>query len=95
MTRYLVYRDGTKPMLERIKSAVAHYYQQNRKLPVRILVHQSVHASEIEDAQAAVKTLELNLPVRGNGGPLKGEVWLQVTNSEKKPALEQKRFELE
>lgn len=89
MTEYKVYRNGTK-IQGRIKAAVAHFYQQSKKLPVTILVHKSVLASEVEAARAAVRVLELNLAVTGNAGPLVGEVWLQThDNNDKKPALQQ------
>jgi len=94
MTQFKVYRDGTKPMQERVRLAITHYYEQNKKLPAGIVVHKSVLASEIEEARAAVKALELSLPVRGNAGPLRGELWLEVRNSEK-PVLQQASFDVE
>jgi len=97
MTQFKVYRNNGNGDLEQdIKSAVAHFYSQNKRLPAGIVVHQSVLASEVETAKAAVKVLELNLIVRGNAGPLVGECWLQVHgNSDKKPMLQQTQFDLD
>jgi len=54
------------------------------------VVHKSVLASEVGAARTAVKMLELSLPIRGDGGPLVGECWLQVRgNNDKKPVLQQ------
>ena len=90
MTQFKVYRDGTKPMQERVRLAITHYYEQNKKLPAGIVVHKSALASELETARTAVKVLELSLTVEGNAGPLVGEVWLQVRgNNDKKAELQQ------
>jgi len=54
-----------------------------------------VFGSEVEAARAAVEALELNLTVRGNAGPSRNELWLEVRNGDKKPALQQASFEME
>jgi len=82
-------------MQERLRDAIAAFYQDKGRLPAGVVVHQSILASEVEEARLAVKALELNLVIRGNAGPLCGEVWLQVSNSSEKPVLRQTQFELE
>ena len=77
-------------MQERLRDAIAAFYQNEGRLPVGVVVHKSVLASEVGAARTAVKMLELSLPIRGDGGPLVGECWLQVRgNNDKKPVLQQ------
>jgi len=76
-------------MQERLRDAIAAFYQNEGRLPVGVVMHQSVLASEVDEARLAVKALELDhLAVEGNGGPLVGEVWLALPNG-KKQALQQ------
>jgi len=90
MTEYKVYRGGNGNLEQDIKAAVTDFYSANKRLPASLVVHESVLASEVEAARAAVKVLELSLAVEGNAGPLVGECWLQVRgNNDKKAELQQ------
>jgi len=71
---FITYRDGAGPIETRIKAAVTTFYKARGVLPVGIVVNKV----ELDAAQEAVKALALRTPVRGNGGCLASEVWLEV-----------------
>lgn len=74
MTTFKSYRNGTSKLEVRIKEAVSHFFKDRGELPAAVVVHRT----EMDDAQAAVKTLDLSLEVRGSGGCLVPEIWLQL-----------------
>jgi len=72
----LVYRlGGGSDLKQRIKVALANFYQHHQRSPAAIIVHKSEAAEAID----IVKELapRSKVPVRGNGGTLVGEVWCQ------------------
>lgn len=77
---FIIYRDGGSELRQRIKQAVTDFYSEWAKLPTTMIVHKS----EVADAQAALQALDLTLEMRGCGGCLIGEVWLQKNNNERK-----------
>ena len=72
---FIVYRNGTGPVEQRIKAAALDFCRSRHRLPASIVVHKS----ELDVAREAVKSLELSrIPVEGCGGCLVPEVWLEV-----------------
>jgi len=66
---YRIYRGGPDDLKGRIKTALADFRQSQGTDPAAIVVH----ASEAEAAQA----MGLGIEVRGSGGCLVPEVWLE------------------
>ncbi len=75
MVTYRVYRCQHGDLTERLREALRDYYNRHGRLPPEVVVHKSL-AREAADALVA---LELpRLPVKGMGGCLVPEVWLQM-----------------
>lgn len=74
MTEYLTARPTGATVHERLKSAVAAYYQARRALPAAI----AVNPAELPAAATAAAALGLKIPVVGMGGCLIPEIWLEV-----------------
>ena len=74
MATFATYRDGTGKVEARIKAAVQAFYSDRQRLPASIVVNKS----ELDAARAAAEALALRLPVKGMGGCLCGETWLQL-----------------
>ena len=70
MTTYSVYRNGTGELEKRIAAALAHFRQSQGQDPASV----TVHKSEADKARA----LGLACEVRGCGGCIVPEVWLQL-----------------
>lgn len=76
MKQYLLYRNGTQTLAQRIAAALEHYSVHNGgALPAAVVVN----PRDLAEAGAIVKVLDLpTLQVIGNGGVSVREVWLQV-----------------
>lgn len=74
MATFKTYRDGTGSLERRIERAVARFHKDRGRLPAAMIVH----SSEVADARTAVQALKLALPVRGSGGCIIPEVWLEL-----------------
>ena len=74
MATFTTYRNGRDAMETRIKAAVQAFYSDRQRLPASIVVNKS----ELDAARAAAEALALRLPVKGMGGCLCGETWLQL-----------------
>jgi len=71
---YHVYR-GHKTLPDLLREALRDYYARHGRLPGSVVVHKSL----VREATEALAALELpRLPVKGVGGCLVPEVWLQV-----------------
>lgn len=71
MRTYDVYRNGDGTITEQqIKTVVTDFKARNGKLPAALVVPKA----QVAAAQAIVKA---GLPVRGAGGCLVGELWLE------------------
>ena len=70
---YLTYRSNSQ-LIDAIRASVQHFYAQRRCLPGVIAVNPTARA----EAQAAVDSLQLRVPLQTVGGCLLGEVWLGV-----------------
>lgn len=77
MAEYLTARQTGATVQDRIKAAVAAYYQAHRALPAGI----AVSPGEVAAAASATAVLELRIPVRGIGGCLVPEIWLEVPDA--------------
>ena len=74
MTTYIAYRNGSDELERRVKMALATFYKQHSRWPTAVVVH----PSEVAEATALVSGLGVGCQVRGNGGCLKPEVWLEI-----------------
>jgi hypothetical protein len=68
------YRNGATDLTDRIAAAVAAFRQDQGRTPAAVVVPKT----EFEKARAAVEALGLDVEVRGTGGCLIPEVWLQA-----------------
>ncbi len=74
MGTFRTYRSGAGDVEERIKAAVGRFYRSQGVLPAAIVVN----GRELDGARVAAETLALGMPVKGMGGCLVLEVWLEV-----------------
>lgn len=75
----IIFRNGQTDLAARLAAAVAAFRQDRGHAPLAV----TVHKTEVTAAQAAVGALGLELEVRGTGGCLISEVWLQATAEKK------------
>ena len=81
-TTYIAYRNGSDTLERCIKLALASYRKSFGRWPAAVVVP----SSEVNAAEGLVAGLGIaGLGVRGNGGCLATEVWLQVADN-KNPA---------
>jgi len=71
---FITYRNGAGDLEQRLRAAVAHFYQERGELPAAV----TVHKTELDGARVAMQSLDLALPVAGSGGCLVGECWLAL-----------------
>lgn len=71
-------RNGSGPIVDRIKAGVAWYFEEYGCLPAICIVSKK----ELAEAKKAVEALDLVLEVRGNGGCNALEVWLEEPKKE-------------
>jgi len=92
--KMLVYRlGGGSDLKRRIKVALANFYRHYQRSPATIVVHKS----EAAEAVDIVKELapRSKVPVRGNGGTLVGEVWLEIPKLKRPGSIHQQLSLLE
>lgn len=73
-TTFIAYRNGTEALERRIKLALAAFHKSFGRWPAAVVVP----SSEIETAAPLVADLGVGCEVRGSGGCLVPEVWLEV-----------------
>ena len=74
MATYLTYRNGNDNLDNLIKEAVTHFHKQYKRPPVVLVVHKTL----VGKAKTIKAVTYLNIEVRGSGGCLVGEVWLDT-----------------
>jgi len=78
---HLVYRNGDGNIEDRLRAALACFYERYHRLPIAVVVN----PSEVAGAKAALRALDLpRLAVQSVGGCLVPEVWLGVPGEENK-----------
>ncbi len=77
--QYLVYRNGHGNIEDRLRAALAYFYERYHCLPIEVVVN----PSEVAGAKTALRALDLpRLAVQSVGGCLVPEVWLGVPGEE-------------
>lgn len=78
---FMVCRNHAVELETRIKAALEEFYAVHRQPPASMVVH----TSEVSDAQAAVRQLapDTGVEVRGCGGCLVPEVWVELPNTKR------------
>jgi hypothetical protein len=76
MTTFLTYRNGGGDLESRIKGALASFWQTRHERPAAVVVHKT----KAQEGQELLKRLApgSDVAVRGCGGCLVGEVWLEI-----------------
>lgn len=81
-TTYIAYRNGSDNLERRIKLALASFRKSFNRWPAAVVVP----SSDVDEAVGLMPGLGIKgLGVRGSGGCLVPEVWLEVADS-KNPA---------
>jgi|YNPNPStandDraft_1061719.scaffolds.fasta_scaffold25182_4 hypothetical protein len=75
---YLVYRDSENGFRSLLPAAIGDYRTRYGRLPGTVVVHPSLRLM----VESILETLELRVPVGGNGGCASVEVWLPVPEVE-------------
>lgn len=77
MTTFIAYRNGTDNLERRIRLALASFRKSFDRWPAAVVVP----SSEVAEAMGLVVGLGVGCEVRGSGGCLVPEVWLEINEN--------------